>query len=216
MLQKTEELTLNIIFHKGEGVSKSHCLKANMSLKCHRVQQVEHQVPQSMLTLPQTCLGKEIKLLQAYFGQTVKVRSKSAWFAVINGPVWGPLLTLSTISQPASYLKPTFQWLMPLPVGWVTVYKCILCQVMWCPSLTFQVINGLFQFGHCPLCKLCTGFSLTNRETHSEFNIQAWNTVDLTIGSLESGSYLLQFVSQNFDLLLIFVFFFWVLLTEEK
>lgn len=25
---------------------------------------------------------------------------------------------------------------------------------------TFQVINELFQFGHCPLCKLCTSLSL--------------------------------------------------------
>lgn len=30
---------------------------------------------------------------------------------------------------------------------------------------TFQVINRFFQFGHCPLCELCTGFSLTGIET---------------------------------------------------
>lgn len=29
---------------------------------------------------------------------------------------------------------------------------------------TFQVINELFQFGHCPLCKLCTSLSLGDAE----------------------------------------------------
>ena len=43
----------------------------------------------------------------------------------------------------------------------------------WYCSHTFQVINGLFQFGHCPLCKLCTGLSLT--ETQTQY-VTRWET----------------------------------------
>lgn len=34
-----------------------------------------------------------------------------------------------------------------------------------CDSRTFQVIDALFQFGNCPLGKLCTGFSLGGIQT---------------------------------------------------
>lgn len=34
-----------------------------------------------------------------------------------------------------------------------------------CDSRTFQVIDALFQFGNCPLGKLCTGFSLEGIQT---------------------------------------------------